>query len=118
MWGVEPSDRYDWDTLKTSIKTHGLRNSLLLAPMPTASTSQILGNNEAFEPVTSNVYSRRVLAGDYLRINKYLQMDLINLGLWNEDIKNNIIANRGSVQHIEGLSDELNKSTKLFGRCL
>ena len=81
MWGVKPSERYDWETLRTSIVSYGIRNSLLVAPMPTASTSQILGNNEAFEPVTSNVYSRRVLAGDYLRINKYLQMDLINLGV-------------------------------------
>ena len=113
MWGVEPSNRYDWKTLKANIQDHGIRNSLLVAPMPTASTSQILGNNEAFEPITSNVYSRRVLAGDYLRINKYLQMDLINLGLWNEDIKNNIIANRGSVQHIEGLSDELKQKYKI-----
>ena len=113
MWGVEPSNRYDWKTLKANIRDHGIRNSLLVAPMPTASTSQILGNNEAFEPITSNVYSRRVLAGDYLRINKYLQMDLINLGLWNEDIKNNIIANRGSVQHIEGLSDELKQKYKI-----
>ena len=113
MWNVKPSDRYDWEALKTSICHHGIRNSLLLAPMPTASTSQILGNNEAFEPITSNVYSRRVLAGDYLRINKYLQTDLINLGLWNEDIKNNIIANRGSVQQIEGLSDELKNKYKI-----
>ena len=113
MWNVKPSDRYDWEALKSSIRRHGIRNSLLLAPMPTASTSQILGNNEAFEPITSNVYSRRVLAGDYLRINKYLQTDLINLGLWNEDIKNNIIANRGSVQQIEGLSDELKNKYKI-----
>ena len=113
MWGVEPSNRYDWKALKANIKADGIRNSLLVAPMPTASTSQILGNNEAFEPITSNVYSRRVLAGDYLRINKYLQMDLINLGLWNEEIKNNIIVNRGSVQHIEGLSDELKQKYKI-----
>ena len=113
MWGVTPSDRYDWQLLRENVVKYGLRNSLLVAPMPTASTSQILGNNEAFEPITSNVYSRRVLAGDYLRINKYLQLDLLKLGLWNEDIKNNIIANRGSVQQIEGLSDELKQKYKI-----
>jgi len=113
MWNVTPSDRYDWNKLKQSIRETGLRNSLLVAPMPTASTSQILGNTEAFEPQTSNVFSRRVLAGDYLRINKYLQLDLLELGLWNEDIKNNIIANRGSVQQIDGLSDKLKQKYKI-----
>uniref|UniRef100_A0A6C0B7N4 ribonucleoside-diphosphate reductase n=1 Tax=viral metagenome TaxID=1070528 RepID=A0A6C0B7N4_9ZZZZ len=101
MWNVEPSDRYDWTTLKTQIKEHGLRNSLLLAPMPTASTSQILGFNECIEPITSNIYNRRTLAGEFIMANKYLMEDLIELGLWNEKIKNNIIANNGSVQHID-----------------
>lgn len=101
MWNVEPSDRYDWSGIKKQIKDHGLRNSLLLAPMPTASTSQILGFNECIEPITSNIYNRRTLAGEFIMANKYLMEDLIELGLWNEKIKNNIIANNGSVQHIE-----------------
>jgi len=101
LWGVGPSDRYDWTALKAQIQCHGLRNSLLLAPMPTASTSQILGFNECIEPITSNIYNRRTLAGEFIMANKYLMEDLIELGLWNEKIKNNIIANNGSVQHIE-----------------
>jgi ribonucleotide reductase alpha subunit len=105
LWGVSPSDRYDWNELKEKVVTYGLRNSLLIAPMPTASTSQILGNNEAFEPMTSNIYSRRTNAGEFTVINKYLMRELIEMGIWNEDIKNNIIRNRGSVQHIEGLTD-------------
>jgi ribonucleotide reductase alpha subunit len=88
MWSVQPSDRYDWVKLKESIKEYGLRNSLLVAPMPTASTSQILGYNECFEPLTSNLYSRRTLAGEFLVVNKYLMRELIKLGLWNETIKN------------------------------
>ena len=101
MWNVAPSNRYDWTALKAQIQCHGLRNSLLLAPMPTASTSQILGFNECIEPITSNIYNRRTLAGEFIMANKYLMEDLIELGLWNEKIKNNIIANNGSVQHIE-----------------
>ncbi len=102
MWNVVPaSGRYDWDALKARIREHGMRNSLLLAPMPTASTSQILGFNECIEPITSNIYSRRTLAGEFIMANKYLMQDLLQLGLWNEKIKNNIIANNGSVQHIE-----------------
>lgn len=100
MWGVTPSDRYDWATLKTRIQTYGIRNSLLVAPMPTASTSQILGNNECIEPITSNIYSRKTLAGSFILANKYLMKDLIHLGLWNETIKNSIIANEGSIQHL------------------
>jgi len=107
MWGVSPSDRYDWDYLKERILDHGLRNSLLLAPMPTASTSQILGYNECIEPITSNIYNRRTLAGEFIMANKYLMEDLIALGLWNEKIKNNIIANNGSVQHIEIIPQEI-----------
>ena len=102
MWNVVPgNERYNWDELKERIKTHGLRNSLLLAPMPTASTSQILGFNECIEPITSNIYSRRTLAGEFILTNKYLMNDLLKLDLWNEKIKNNIIANNGSVQHID-----------------
>ena len=100
MWGVVPSGDYNWENLKQNIKIYGLRNSLLLAPMPTASTSQILGYNECIEPITSNIYSRRTLAGEFVLANKYLMRDLIALNLWNEDIKNNIIANNGSIQQI------------------
>ena len=97
MWGVQPSDRWEWDVLKEEIKAHGLRNSLLLAPMPTASTSQILGNNECFEPYTSNIYSRRTLSGEFIVVNKHLLMDLVKLGLWNDDMKNRLIASNGSI---------------------
>ena len=108
MWGVTPdSGRYDWDALKRDIQTYGLRNSLLLAPMPTASTSQILGYNECIEPITSNIYSRRTLAGEFIMANKYLMHDLLTLDLWNEKIKNNIIANNGSVQQIEVIPPEI-----------
>ena len=107
MWGVNPSERYDWAYLKERILDHGLRNSLLLAPMPTASTSQILGYNECIEPITSNIYNRRTIAGEFIMANKYLMEDLIDLGLWNEKIKNNIIANNGSVQHIEIIPPEI-----------
>ena len=100
LWSTTPSDRYDWNKLKESIKIYGLRNSLLVAPMPTASTSQILGFNECFEPFTSNLYSRRTLAGEFVVVNKYLMKELISLGLWNEQIKNNIIANKGSIQQL------------------
>ena len=93
--------RYDWPKLKASIKKHGIRNSLLIAPMPTASTSQILGNNECFEPFTSNIYSRRTNAGEFILVNKYLMNELNKLGLWNEAIKNNIILNKGSIQQID-----------------
>jgi len=108
MWGVTPdSGRYDWDTLKADIKEHGIRNSLLLAPMPTASTSQIMGFNEAFEPFTSNLYKRRTLAGEFIIVNKHLIADLVKLGLWDKDMKNKIIINDGSVQAIDEIPDEL-----------
>src|ERR1700752_3100547 len=100
MWGVTPSSRWEWDVLKEEVKKHGVRNSLLLAPMPTASTSQILGNNECFEPYTSNIYSRRVLSGEFAVVNKHLLRDLVKLGLWNDGLKNKIIASNGSVQNI------------------
>ncbi len=107
MWGVEPSDRWDWDTLRKEVTEHGVRNSLLLAPMPTASTSQILGNNECFEPYTSNIYTRRTLSGEYIVVNKHLLKDLIALGLWNEEVKETIIAANGSIQHIEDIPDSV-----------
>jgi len=101
LWNVNPRNRYDWDFLKHYIKKYGLRNSLLVAPMPTASTSQILGNNECFEPMTSNIYLRRTIAGEFIVINKYLLDELISVGYWNNEIKNNIIYNKGSVQKLE-----------------
>jgi ribonucleoside-diphosphate reductase alpha subunit len=103
LWGVTPSSRYDWAELKQRIQAHGLRNSLLLAPMPTASTSQILGNNECFEPYTSNLYTRRVLSGDFTIINKHLVKDLIDLGLWNDRMRHRIMAANGSVQHLDDI---------------
>lgn len=113
MWNLEPSDRYDWNSLKHQIKENGIRNSLLLAPMPTASTSQILGNNECFEPLTSNIYTRRTIAGEFVMVNKYLMYDLIDIGYWNEDVKNNIISNQGSVQQLSFLSQHLKNKYKI-----
>ncbi len=113
LWGVKPaSERYDWLALKEQIKMYGLRNSLLVAPMPTASTSQILGNNECFEPFTSNLYSRRTNAGEFVLPNKYLLAELIELGLWNEALKENIILNKGSIQQLTGVSDHLKEKYK------
>jgi ribonucleoside-diphosphate reductase alpha chain len=117
LWNVSPTlegeePRYDWNTLKKFVIENGLRNSLLLAPMPTASTSQILGNNECIEPITSNIYNRRTLAGEFILANKYLMKDLIKLDLWNEKVKNNIIANNGSVQHIEVIPPEIREKYK------
>jgi ribonucleoside-diphosphate reductase alpha chain len=103
MWNVQPTDRWNWENLRKDVVEHGVRNSLLVAPMPTASTSQILGNNECFEPYTSNIYSRRVLSGEFIIINKHLLKDLIQLGLWNNDMKNKIISANGSIQHIESI---------------
>ena len=113
MWNIVPSDRYDWNALKESVVTYGMRNSLLVAPMPTASTSQILGNNEAFEPMTSNIYSRRTNAGEFTVINKYLMREFIEMGIWNEDIKNDIIRNRGSVQQITDLPEKIKEKYKI-----
>jgi len=118
MWGIDPTSssypapkyrtwKYEWSALKSKVQKYGLRNSLLLAPMPTASTSQILGNNECFEPITSNIYTRRTLAGEFIMVNRYLIRDLIGLGMWNERVKTNIIANQGSVQYIDALPDAL-----------
>lgn len=100
MWNVKPSPRWEWDTLREEVMKYGVRNSLLLAPMPTASTSQILGNNECFEPYTSNIYTRRVLSGEFVVVNKHLLRDLVKLGIWNDSLKNKIIAANGSVQNI------------------
>ena len=107
LWGVTPTDRWDWAGLKAKIAAHGMRNSLLVAPMPTASTAQILGNNESFEPYTSNMYSRRVLAGEFTVVNKYLLKDLIDAGIWSEEMRNQIIADRGSVQRVAAIPAEL-----------
>ena len=112
MWNVKPSG-YDWDKLKNSIKKYGLRNSLLVAPMPTASTSQILGYNECFEPLTSNIYSRSTLAGEFIVANRFLMKELINLGLWNEQLKNNIIANKGSIQHLDIIPENIRNKYKI-----
>jgi len=114
MWPdkTQLNNRYDWSALKASIIMVGLRNSLLMAPMPTASTSQILGFNECIEPITSNIYNRRTLAGEFILANKYLMNDLIKLDLWNEKIKNNIIANHGSVQHIDVIPPEIREKYK------
>ena len=103
MWKVTPSARWEWDVLREEIKKHGVRNSLMLAPMPTASTSQILGNNECFEPYTSNIYTRRVLSGEFVVVNKHLLRDLVKLGIWNDNLKNEIIAANGSVQNIAAI---------------
>lgn len=108
MWGVKPSsNRWDWEKLRQEILKHGIRNSLLLAPMPTASTSQILGNNECFEPYTSNIYTRRVLSGEFVVVNKHLLKDLIKLGIWNENMKNQLIVANGSVQNIASIPQNI-----------
>ena len=114
LWNETPtSGRYDWESLRTNVKQYGVRNSLLLALMPTASTSQILGNNECFEPITSNIYNRRTLAGEFMVVNEYLVQELINLEIWNDDIKNSIIAHHGSVQHIESIPQEVKDRYKI-----
>ncbi|KAK9463466.1 ribonucleotide reductase [Lipomyces oligophaga] len=107
MWNVTPSDLWDWDELKEKMAKHGLRNSLLIAPMPTASTSQILGFNECFEPYTSNIYSRRVLAGEFQIVNPWLLKDLVDMGLWSDNMKNRIIADNGSIQNIPNIPDDI-----------
>jgi ribonucleoside-diphosphate reductase alpha chain len=112
MWNVTPSNRWEWDVLKEEVMKHGARNSLLLAPMPTASTSQILGNNECFEAYTSNIYTRRVLSGEFVVVNKHLLLDLVNMGLWNNDLKNKIIASNGSVQSIPEVPEDIKELYK------
>lgn len=107
MWGVTPTGRWEWDVLLEEVKKHGVRNSLLVAPMPTASTSQILGNNECFEPYTSNIYTRRVLSGEFVIVNKHLLKDLVKLGIWNDRLKSKIIAANGSVQNIDEIPQNI-----------
>ena len=107
MWNVTPTDLWDWSSLKEKIAEHGVRNSLLVAPMPTASTSQILGFNECFEPYTSNIYSRRVLAGEFQVVNPWLLKDLVDMGLWSDNMKNRIIADGGSIQRVPNIPDDL-----------
>ena len=113
LWGVTPSNKYDWVLLREQIKKYGMRNSLLVAPMPTASTAQILGNNECFEPFTSNIYTRRTLAGEFIIVNKYLMRELIDLKIWNEDVRKSIIANNGSIQQIIGIPTEIKEKYKI-----
>lgn len=112
MWNVTPTERHDWDSLRKEIMEHGVRNSLLVAPMPTASTSQILGNNECFEPYTSNIYNRRVLSGEFVIVNKHLLKDLVALGLWNDAMKQRIIAANGSIQNIAEIPADLKEIYK------
>merc|ERR1719309_203513 len=112
MWNVTPSDLWDWEALKQEIKEHGVRNSLLLAPMPTASTAQILGNNESIEPYTSNIYSRRVLSGEFQVVNQHLLRDLTELGIWSEELKNEIIVSNGSIQNIDCIPENIKKLYK------
>jgi ribonucleoside-diphosphate reductase alpha chain len=115
LWGLKDSDlsgRWDWESLRKEVVEHGVRNSLLVAPMPTASTSQILGNNEAFEPYTSNIYTRRVLSGEFIVVNKHLLEDLVKLGLWNDTLKQEIMRHNGSVQNIEGIPQDIKELYK------
>ena len=107
MWNVKPSDRWEWDLLRDEIQKNGVRNSLLLAPMPTASTAQILGNNECFEPYTSNIYTRRVLSGEFIIVNKHLLRDLVKLGIWDDRLKNKLMASNGSIQNIDEIPDNI-----------
>jgi ribonucleoside-diphosphate reductase alpha chain len=107
MWGVTPSNRWEWSQLKEEVKKHGVRNSLLLAPMPTASTAQILGNNECFEPYTSNIYTRRVLSGEFIIVNRHLLKDLVRSGLWNRDMRHKIMAANGSIQNITEIPQDI-----------
>ena len=115
LWGIkdeELSGRWDWASLRKDVKKHGVRNSLLVAPMPTASTSQILGNNECFEPYTSNIYTRRVLSGEFIVVNKHLLEDLVNLGLWNEDLKQELMRANGSIQQLDNIPDDIKELYK------
>lgn len=112
LWGVNPGDRWDWESLRREVMQYGARNSLLLAPMPTASTSQILGNNECFEPYTSNIYTRRVLSGEFVIVNKHLLKDLVQLGIWDPAMKNKIILANGSIQKIEEIPDSIKELYK------
>ena len=110
---MKPSKRYDWNTLRENILNYGVRNSLCVAPMPTASTSQILSNNECFEPFTSNIYSRRTLAGEFVVINKHLMKELKEYGIWNQELKNEIIERKGSIQNINGIPQYIKEKYKI-----
>jgi len=112
LWGVKATDLWEWDVLREEIKKYGVRNSLLLAPMPTASTSQILGNNECIEPYTSNIYTRRTLSGEFVVVNKHLMRDLVKLGIWNENLKNKLISSNGSVQNIDEIPENIKELYK------
>ena len=115
LWNIQEdtlSGRWDWDKLRKEVAKHGVRNSLLVAPMPTASTSQILGNNECFEPYTSNIYTRRVLSGEFIVVNKHLLEDLAELGLWNEDLKNEIMRANGSIQNVDNIPQDIKELYK------
>ena len=112
LWGVTPTDRWEWNVLKEEVMEHGVRNSLLLAPMPTASTAQILGNNECFEPYTSNIYTRRVLSGELIVVNKHLLRDLVKLGIWNDSLKNQLMGANGSIQNIKEIPDNIKELYK------
>ena len=115
MWGIkddELSGNWDWAKLRKQVMKHGVRNSLLVAPMPTASTSQILGNNEAFEPYTSNIYTRRVLSGEFIVVNKHLLEDLVELNLWDNNMKEDIMRANGSIQHVEAIPAKLRELYK------
>jgi len=113
LWEVTPSDRYDWPSLRESVVKYGIRNSLLVAPMPTASTSQILGFNECFEPFTSNMYTRRTLAGEFIVVNKYLMNELVDLNIWSVDIKNSIIERKGSIQHLDVIPERIREKYRI-----
>src|SRR5690554_5377568 len=112
MCDVTPTDRWEWDVLREEVIKYGVRNSLLVAPMPTASTAQILGNNEAFEPYTSNIYTRRVLSGEFIVVNKHLLQDLVDLGIWNESLKQEIMRNNGSIQNIDIIPQDIKELYK------
>ncbi|KAF8385906.1 hypothetical protein PRIPAC_75048 [Pristionchus pacificus] len=112
MWGVTPTDQWNWKKLKEKVALHGVRNSLLLAPMPTASTAQILGNNESIEPYTSNIYNRRVLSGEYTIVNQHLLKDLVEMNIWNEEMKQELIRNNGSIQNIQGIPADMKELYK------
>jgi len=113
LWNVTPSNKYNWDKLRNNIMEFGTYNSLCLAPMPTASTSQILSNNECFEPFTSNMYTRRTLAGEFMVINKHLMKELIDLNIWNSSIKNEIVKHKGSIQTIKEIPDYIKQKYKI-----
>merc|ERR1711953_727654 len=115
MWGVTPTSLHDWAAIKSKIAKHGVRNSLLLAPMPTASTAQILGNNESVEAYTSNIYTRRVLSGEFQVVNQHLLKDLTELGIWTDDLKNDIVSNNGSIQAVACIPDNIKKLYKTVG---